>query len=106
MAKRGCPRPVVASRRTRCFAVGNQKLPSLDDFQPDDGLLADILTRDLFVDSAHEDGINAIRVDGSGRFVSRNLFDEALPTSGNSVANNPTIQSIWEYAIKREEQVP
>lgn len=81
-------------------------LPQLDDFQPDEGLLSDLLVRNTFVDSAHEDGINAIRVDGSGRFVSRILFDEALPTTGNSAAYNAQIQSIWEFSIKNEEPVP
>lgn len=83
-----------------------KRLPSLDDFQPDDGLLADVLTQTGVVNSAHEDGVNAIRVDGSGRFVNRSLFDQAIPTTGNNASNNALIQSIWEYAIKREELVP
>lgn len=83
------------------------KLPSMEDFSPDDGLMCDVVSRDTLVDSAHEDGINAIRVDGSGRFVSRSLFDSALPGTGPfDVTNNPAIQSIWEYAIKDEEPVP
>lgn len=82
-------------------------LPSLDDFDSDDGLLTDSLSRGSLVDTAHEDGINAVRVDGSGRYISRSLFDEALPGAGSFVvANNPAIQSIWEYAVKREEPVP
>jgi len=34
------------------------------------------------------------------------LVIEALPTTGNSAANNDRIQSIWEFAIKKEEQAP
>lgn len=81
-------------------------LPELDDFAPDDGLLADVMHNPSAINNAHEDGVNAIRVDGSGRFVNRKLFDSAIPTSGNSAGNNPLIQSIWEYAIKKEEPVP
>ena len=93
------------------FAVNsaNQRvtLPNLEDFESDEGLMADNLSRDSLVDSAHQTGINAIRVDGSGRYISRNLFDTALPGAGAFTAtNNPAIQSIWEYAIKSEEEVP
>lgn len=92
--------PIDASNNIR-------KLPSMENFQPDEGLMSDNVSRDSLVDSAHEDGINAIRVDGSGRFISRSLFDSALPGAGSfDVANNPAIQKIWEYAIKKEEQVP
>jgi len=82
-------------------------LPSLDDFDSDDGLLTDSISRDVMVDTAHEDGINAIRVDGSGRYIQRNLFENSLPgATPFSLGNNASIQEIWEFAIKREEPVP
>jgi len=81
-------------------------LPKVHDFESDDGLLADVLTNTFVVNRGHENGVNAIRVDGSGRFVNRDLFDDAIPNSGNSTSNNPAIQSIWEYAIKLGEAVP
>jgi prepilin-type N-terminal cleavage/methylation domain-containing protein len=83
------------------------KLPSLEDFETDEGLMTDNISRGSLIDSAHEDGINAIRVDGSGRYISRSLFEGTLPGAGTfSAANNPAIQNVWEYAVKREEQVP
>ena len=82
-------------------------LPSLEDFEPDDGLMTDNISRESLVDSAHEDGINAIRVDGSGRYVSRNLFLGTLPGAGSfSPTNNGVIEDVWRYAVKSEEQVP
>jgi len=85
------------------------RLPSIEDYEPDDGLLADAFSTVNVVDSAHQTGINAIRVDGSGRFVSRNLFESALNGLGYGsfdVSKNTYAQQVWEYAIKRDEPTP
>lgn len=84
-------------------------LPSIEDYEPDDGLLADVFSTINTVDDAHQNGINAIRVDGSGRFVSRNLFDAALTGLGYGsfeIGKNVYAQQVWEYAIKRDEPTP
>jgi prepilin-type N-terminal cleavage/methylation domain-containing protein len=82
-------------------------LPRVEDFNPNDGLLADNFAKFFNIDDAHGDGINAIRVDGSGRYVSRTLFDAALPPAGPfDPVHNPKIESIWENAIKLGEPVP
>lgn len=84
-------------------------LPTLEDYESDDGLLADVVSTINIVDSGHENGINAIRVDGSGRFVRRELFDSALTNLGTgpfSVTKNVYAQQVWEYAIKRDEPTP
>lgn len=85
------------------------KLPTFEDYESDDGLLADVVSTINIVDTGHQNGINAIRVDGSGRFVSRNLFDSALDNLGYGsfdVAKNVYAQQVWEYAIKRDEETP
>jgi len=84
------------------------RLPAIDFYKPDDGLLSDVFSSVGVVNSSHGDGINAIRVDGSGRFVSRTLFGGSLGaiSGGFAVTNNLIVQEIWEYAIKRDESVP
>lgn len=83
-----------------------KKLPAIEDYEPDDGLLADVFSSVGSVNKAHVDGINAIRIDGSGRFVSRILFEDSLAAitpGGFSVAMNPVMQEIWEHSIKLGE---
>lgn len=89
-------------------AIDIDRLPAIDDYDPDDGLLADIVSDLSRLDQHHENGINATRVDGSGRFVQRALFDDAMNSMSNSfgAGNNDEIESIWEYAIKRGEPTP
>lgn len=84
-------------------------LPAVDDYQSDDGLLADVFSNKGWIERHHETGFNAIRVDGSGRFVSIRLVENALDAmvpGGFTVANNPQHQDIWEFAIKRDEPTP
>lgn len=85
------------------------KLPKIEAYESDDGLLADVFSTIPSVDRAHQDGINAIRVDGSGRFVRRELFETALQGLGYGsfdIAKNVYAQQVWEYAIKRDEPTP
>lgn len=85
------------------------KLPTIEDYASDDGLLADVFSTMPAVERAHETGVNAIRVDGSGRFVSRKLFGSALTGLGTGsfdVAKNVYAQQVCEYAIKRDETTP
>lgn len=100
--------PANANYRMPVNSAGDRiVLPSIDDFDSDDGLLIDNSAKFFQVDDAHENGINATRVDGSGRFVQRSLFDKALPPAGPfSVGYNPQVEDIWEYAIKLGEPVP
>ena len=82
-------------------------LPKLENFEIEAGLLADNISTINNINSGHEDGINAIRVDGSGRFVSLALFEDSVPPPGTfSAGNNPLIQEIWQYAITQDERVP
>ena len=89
--------------------VDIQRLPALEDYDSEDGLLADIASVAYHVNLHHGDGINAIRVDGSGRFVKRDLFNSALNQmsgGGFNIGNDPFIEQLWEYAIKRDEPTP
>lgn len=93
------------------YVPGNEieRLPAMEDYEPDDGLVSDILQNRTAVDDHHGTGINAIRVDGSGRLVSRNLFQGALDTmipGGFNTGNNAILQTVWEYSIKRDEPTP
>jgi len=93
-------------RDPNASVLDRQALPRLGDFTSDQGLLADVHHSPTAIAGAHETGINAIRVDGSGRFVNQRLFEAAVPTGAFSQSNNPKIQEIWEFAIKDGEQVP
>jgi len=60
-------------------------------------ILADVLSVISYIDFAHGDGVNAIRGDGSGRWIGdtgiRPII-ESLPTTGFSTANNDDILSL------------
>ena len=99
-------KPMTA--RPAAGGVDIKRLPSVDQYDPDDGLLADVASDRRRIESHHGDGINATRVDGSGRFIRINLFESALDamTPTFNTANNDDIEAIWDYAIKRDEPTP
>ena len=84
-------------------------LPALEDYDPNDGLLADVFPYFQATDEHHQTGMNALRVDGSGRFINRALFDDAMASlipGGFTRINNAALGGIWENTIKRGEPAP
>lgn len=79
------------------------KLPNVSDFDSDDGLLDDIFSRESRIESAHENGINVLRIDGSGRFIRRSDMGSTEIQWNNS---NDQIRDIWEVVIKNGDSLP
>lgn len=82
-------------------------LPKLSNFDATDGLLTDNISSPNNVIQSHANGINAIRADGSGRFIALELFDDELSVMTTfSNSHNPRIEAIWHHAIKLDEATP
>ncbi len=94
------PWPVVPLLDTRAgygrrYNLGGKSLAQL---RGNPGIMADIFHLPKVIKTGHEDGINAVYLDGSARFVpDREKFTDSELTHPFEIVDNDIVEDLWDY---------